>query len=321
MPWRRLEAGDVVVIPARNEERSIGTVVSYLLENGLSAEQVLVVDSGSTDQTVERARIAVRKHRQGNVLRVVDPVKLFEQYRHSPERTCRVEGCEGTLSCVGKGAAMYAATLMLTHEGHPAESRIFFLDGDITNPEESDPFGSLLRAWEHKPGARIAKLASEGRENEGMLAFINTLPPPYNQLSNLAWPLCGQQSIRLVDLQQIPFAAGYSVETGFLIALIERFGNDCFTQEPIPAKLVEEKHPGDFQRYTTMFTSIMLFLRDVIAKGGLAGMRREDICAWNRAEGRMIGDIGVPRVDRSGVHRETIEVDALLPPLSTLVAR
>jgi glycosyltransferase involved in cell wall biosynthesis len=52
-PMDSLESSDVLcIIPARNESRSIGSVIESLVENGF---QVLCVDDGSTDATGEIA--------------------------------------------------------------------------------------------------------------------------------------------------------------------------------------------------------------------------------------------------------------------------
>ena len=49
--------GIFVIIPALNEEEPIGAVVQKCLTTGL-ADEVVVVDNGSTDRTAERARAA-----------------------------------------------------------------------------------------------------------------------------------------------------------------------------------------------------------------------------------------------------------------------
>ncbi len=48
----------VVVIPARNEEKSIGKVIDYLYRQTLSPNEIIVVDDGSVDKTPD---IALRK--------------------------------------------------------------------------------------------------------------------------------------------------------------------------------------------------------------------------------------------------------------------
>ncbi|MBI2889069.1 MAG: hypothetical protein HYY10_04060 [Candidatus Liptonbacteria bacterium] len=319
MKWEGLLDSDRVVIPAHNEEASIGLVVGYLMEHGLRGEQLLIVDSNCTDGTVQAALSAARAYQSDGALRVVQQSEMLKLYTHKFVVPCGTVEREATLRNAGKGAAMYAAVLALKREGHSPESRVFFLDGDITNPGKVDMIGCLLRAWERKPNARIAKLASAGRDNNGMLSFINTLPRPYNQLSNLAWPLCGQQSLRLGDLQRIPFPTQYSVEVALLAVLAELYGGECFSQEPIPAPLVEEAHPDDLQRYVRMFTSIMLFLKAVVTYGPLDNMGRSEIDAWNRGSWRTVTDIGVPHVASNGNVRETLVVDELLPPVNSLV--
>ena len=50
----------LVVIPCLNEEQTVGRVIKNIPKNipGISSIQVLVIDDGSSDETVNRARAA-----------------------------------------------------------------------------------------------------------------------------------------------------------------------------------------------------------------------------------------------------------------------
>jgi glycosyltransferase involved in cell wall biosynthesis len=318
MRWEGLLPDDHVVIPAHNEEASIGLVVGYLIDHGLRTEQLLVVDSGCTDGTVARARDAAKSH--GGSLRIIKPEVVL-----SPFLGVLADKYGFHLTHFGgKGLAMYSALLMLRGEGRMSDSRVFFLDGDITNPEAVDPIGCLLRGWEQVPRPHIVKLASEGRDNEGMIAFLNTLPAPYSRLSNLAWPLCGQQSLCLHDLARVPFPVGYCVEMALLASLAELYGswdNEWFAQVPIPSALREEACPDSVLHYVVrMYSIIMLFLQNAVRSGGLSEMSQGDIRAWNGGAWRNVSDVGVPSVPPQGSVREKLVVDALLPPVVSLTS-
>ncbi len=314
MRWSGLCAEDKVVIPALNEESSIGIGVRYLFEHGLRGDQLMIVDSGCTDRTVAVVLETANAFPKGSGVQIVRVADVLGSYRHSRAGGCGIARCVGELPCTGKGAAMYAAIRRLTEKDHPPQSRIFFLDGDIRNPEEVDPIGHLLKAWEKNPRARVAKLAAEDRQSQGLMGFANTLPSPYRLISHVAWPLCGQQSLFLADLQRMPMPTGYSVEVAMMAAIAEQYGEGCFTQQAIPAPLLEEKHPDDLQRSVRMMSAICHFLLRMTEYGPVHTMSHRDICRWNNGS-RAVENVGIPSMNGEPCVREVITIEALLPPV------
>src|SRR3989338_5276520 len=105
MRWGTLDVHDVVVIPAHNEEASIGLVVRYVLEGGVRGENLLVVDSGCTDRTVRTALDAARACSSDNI-RIIGPHHEFIPYERQLVGRCGI--AESAIHVAGKGTAMYA---------------------------------------------------------------------------------------------------------------------------------------------------------------------------------------------------------------------
>jgi glycosyltransferase involved in cell wall biosynthesis len=178
----------VAIIPAFNEARSIGDVVSGL--HGV-VSHVLVVDDGSTDQTAARARAA-----GAEVL------------------------SRGTNT--GKGSAVRAG---LAHVMTGLFTHVLFLDGDMQHcPSEAS---RLLDAAE-RTGADLVlgqrQFSREGmpaaryhanRIGSRALSWFVGAPVEDSQ--------CGFRVCRLEALRDLPLRArGYEIETEMLVKLRRR---------------------------------------------------------------------------------------------------
>lgn len=181
-----------VVIPARNEARTIGGIVAALMvvvSRGDLAE-VIVVDDGSTDDTAGVAAAAGA--------RVID-------------------ASDGP----GKGAAMW--------DGVAATSSdiVVFCDADL---EDFDPsFVTRLADELREDGDQLVLVKADyERAGEGgrvtELAARPILQLLHPQLAHLAQPLGGEYAATRAALEQVPFVRGYGVEMGLLIDLARRFG-------------------------------------------------------------------------------------------------
>lgn len=128
----------VAIVPCRNEERTVGKVVSDLLAHA-AVDRVVVVDNASSDETARRALAAgaqvIRESRPGKGLAVVagfraiadaDLVLLVDG-----DDTYPIEALDEMLREVGAGAEMVIGTrLQLASDGafrpgHDAGNRLF----------------------------------------------------------------------------------------------------------------------------------------------------------------------------------------------------
>lgn len=303
---------DRVVIPARNEAGSIGSTIGYLMQAGFGPAQILIMVNHTVDNTAEvAAKFGVCVSELDSVL--------------TPEVTARLESEFGVTHArlKGKGTAMFAAGLELERVKTSPEARIFFLDADITNLDEVSPIGLLLAGWESWNGdIRMIKLASQGRNNEGILAFLGLPRTPYVGIGALQWPLCGQMSLRQHDWRLMRGATGYSIEMAMLMDLLERNGTpSVFGEVALGATLRDKKNTDHV--HTIMYRSIFAYVTQLLQTGGWKKLH----CLDNKQITELNHDSGqphpfwVPQKLGNGVatFESAFGLDAILPSVAEFV--
>jgi len=246
-------ATDRVVVPARNEAETIRHVLAYLLSSGFNPKQITVLVNNSSDDTEVVAR------KQPDV-RVVTQHEAFTSHGVYAMR----ERYALPRVIAGKGAALLAALLDLRDRRDPADNaRVFFVDADIKNGALVDPIGRLLTGWNEAPNARMIKLASQSRNNEGIHAYLGIPHNPFAPLGCLQWPLCGQMSIRWGDAKRMHLTTGYSVEVAMMLDLLAEYGSrdqshPVFAEVELDTPLCDK--PNSDQTHVLMYRNIMALL-------------------------------------------------------------
>ncbi len=200
-----------VVLPALDEEPTVGEIVTKIHQladrTGL-VDEIVVIDSGSVDATVAVARAA-----GATVLHCADILPLV-----------------GTRP--GKGEVLWKALAATTGDV------IVYVDADLTGfgehyltgllgPILTDPSVLMVKAFYDRPLLDVAA-AGGGRVTELMARpLFNALLP---HLAGVVQPLAGEYAARRTLLEDLPFAAGYGVETGLLIDAVARHGLDAVAQ-------------------------------------------------------------------------------------------
>ncbi|MFI5777916.1 glucosyl-3-phosphoglycerate synthase [Nocardia sp. NPDC051570] len=195
-----------VVLPALNEERTVADVVTSILPLvGTLVDELVVLDSGSVDATVDRARAAgARVVTREQAVPELDPVP-------------------------GKGEVLWRSLAATTGD------LIAFVDSDLIDP---DPMfvprllGPLLtvedlhlvKAYyrrplrqgetvDHNGGGRVTELVAR--------PLLSALRP---DLSKVLQPLGGEYAGTRDLLTAVPFAPGYGVEIGLLLDTFDLLG-------------------------------------------------------------------------------------------------
>ncbi|MFU8875867.1 glucosyl-3-phosphoglycerate synthase [Micromonospora sp. SL4-19] len=227
-PVRRLlcakgESRVSVVLPARNEEATVGAIVSTIREHLMDrvplVDELIVVDSRSTDRTGQVARAA------------------------GAEVVSQDAMTDGLPRLTGKGDALWAG--LAAAEGDVVafvdadlrEFRPHFVTG-LVGPLLTDPSVDFVKGFYHRPlvGSTGVETDGGGRVTELMARPLLNLFWP--ELAGFVQPLAGEYAGRREVLEQVPFVSGYGVETAMLIDLLELVGLDALAQ----VDLGERKH-------------------------------------------------------------------------------
>lgn len=201
-----------VVLPALNEAATVGAVIDTItpMLGGL-VDELIVLDSGSTDETEARAREAGA--------RVVHREEALPEVPTQP----------------GKGEALWRSLAATTGDV------IVFIDSDLIDP---DPLFvprlvgpiltgdgiHLVRGFYRRPlklgdgqdangGGRVTELVAR--------PLLAALRP---ELGAILQPLGGEYAGTRELLTSVPFAPGYGVEIGILIDTYDKFGLEAIAQ-------------------------------------------------------------------------------------------
>ncbi|WP_442933654.1 glucosyl-3-phosphoglycerate synthase [Micromonospora sp. CPCC 206060] len=240
-----------IVLPARNEEATVGAIVSTIREHLMDrvplVDQLIVVDSRSTDRTATVARTA------GAYV-----VSQDEMTRGLPRLT-------------GKGDALWAG--LAAAEGDVVafidadlrEFRPHFVTG-LLGPLLTDPSVTFVKGFYHRPLVGSASIEPDGGGRVTELMARPLLNLFWPELSGFVQPLAGEYAGRRAVLEQIPFVSGYGVETAMLIDLLDLVGLDALTQ----VDLGERKHRHqDTEALGRMAAQIMLTAWSRLRRRGL----------------------------------------------------
>ncbi|MDT0323532.1 MULTISPECIES: glucosyl-3-phosphoglycerate synthase [unclassified Streptomyces] len=232
-------AGSIsVVLPALNEEATVGAIVEALrrdlMERVPLIDELLVVDSGSTDRTSEAAAAAGAK--------VVHRDEILPRMPTAP----------------GKGEVLWRSLMAASGE------IICFVDADlrefdstfvsgIVGPLLTDPDVQLVKAMYDRPlGDKPAGAHQGGRVTELVARPLLNLHWP--QLAGVVQPLGGEYAARRSLLERLPFPVGYGVELGLLIDTLNTAGLDALAQVDVGVR--KHRHQ-DGQALGRMAAAIM----------------------------------------------------------------
>jgi nucleotide-binding universal stress UspA family protein len=198
-----------LALPALNEEETVGNVIrtvkQALMEEYPLLDEMVLIDSNSTDRTREIAADL--------------GVPVYIHQRLLPSLGARR----------GKGEALWKSLLVTRGD------IVAWIDTDIANihprfvygilgPLIQNPTVQYVKGFYQRPltiGSSTTH-AGGGRVTELMARpLLNFF---YPELSGVIQPLSGEYAGRRTALEAVPFYSGYGVETGLLIEIFERHG-------------------------------------------------------------------------------------------------
>jgi glucosyl-3-phosphoglycerate synthase len=217
-----------VVLPALNEQRTVGAIVAAirtrLMEAAPLVDELVVIDSGSTDRTGQVAAAAGA--------RVVHRDDILPSLPAVP----------------GKGEVLWRSLLVTSGDV------ICFVDADlrhfdaalvrgILGPLLTDPTVELVKAAYDRPlvGAGGVVPGGGGRVTELVARPLLNLHWP--ELAGVVQPLAGEYAARRSLLERLPFPCGYGVELGLLVDTLGVAGLDALAQVDVGTRY--HRHQGD----------------------------------------------------------------------------
>jgi glucosyl-3-phosphoglycerate synthase len=217
-----------VVLPALNEESTVGAIVSTIRTDlvdgartdGLTlVDDLVVVDSGSTDATVERAADAgARVVRRSDVLGEVPPLP-------------------GKGEVLWRGVAATSADVVVFVDSDLEDFTSDFVVG-LLGPLLTCDDVSLVKATYDRPLAQGETVLPAGGGRVTELVARPLLNMFWPELAGFVQPLSGEYAARRSLLERVQFPTGYGVELGMLVEAWQLVGLDGLAQ----VDLVRRKH-------------------------------------------------------------------------------
>jgi glycosyltransferase involved in cell wall biosynthesis/nucleotide-binding universal stress UspA family protein len=202
-------------LPTLNEEETIGKVIKTIrhafMQKVPLLDEIVVIDSNSTDRTVEIAadlNVPVVRHPE-----ILTQYQVYE----------------------GKGEALWNSLYVLKGD------LIAWIDTDIINIHPRFVYGILgpliqeprlmyVKGFYQRPLRVGRQLVAQGGGRVTELVARPLLNLFYPELSGMIQPLAGEYAGRRAALEAVPFFTGYGVETGLLIDILTRYGLSAIGQ-------------------------------------------------------------------------------------------
>ncbi|MGW6422302.1 glucosyl-3-phosphoglycerate synthase [Nocardia sp. NPDC055053] len=209
---RKLGRRVSVVVPALDDEDTVAGVIAAARPwlGGL-VDELLVLDAGSADRTIARARAA------------------------GATVYTREEALPAVVPRPGKGEVLWRSLAVCTGD------LIVFLDADLVEPDPSfvpallaplldDPGLALVKGYYRRPLASAAGVDADGGGRVTQLVARPLLTALAPALAEIVQPLGGEYAATRTFLGDISVASGFGAEIGILIDCWQRHGLSAIAQ-------------------------------------------------------------------------------------------
>lgn len=245
-------------LPTLNEEKTIGKEIvimkSELMSHYPLLDEIVVIDSGSTDKTRE-----IAQEFGADVYEATDILPNIEQFK-------------------GKGENLWKALYITKGD------IIVYLDADITNIHPRFAYaliGPLLlfdnikysKAFYDRPIAiekNEIRATGGGRVTELVIRPLFSLFFP--ELTQILQPLSGEYAGFRDIFEKIPFPIGYGIETSIILDIYEKWGLDVIAQVDLEKRVHRNQ---DTKALGRMAIVIMKTFLERVKKLGLIEIKKD----------------------------------------------
>lgn len=281
-----------VVIPARDEELTIGSIVETvrrrLMEEAPLVDELIVVDSRSRDATAAIAqRAGATVIAQDDVLPSLEPMY-------------------GKGDALWKGLVASSGDLVAFVDGDLRDFSERFVSG-LLGPLLTDPAVCYVKGFYHRPLELRSTVEPDGGGRVTELVARPLLNLYWPLLAGFIQPLAGEYAGRRDVLTRVPFVSHYGVEIGQLVDMLALCGLDALAQVDLGVR--HHRHQST-HRLGVMSAQIMLTAFDRLARAGRSTGAPAAMTLAQFRSGSMSG------VDREVALTELSVLER--PPLATL---
>ncbi|MEW5991725.1 MAG: glucosyl-3-phosphoglycerate synthase [Chloroflexota bacterium] len=276
-----------LVLPTLNEEETIGPIVRRAIREMVGRvpllDEVLVIDSASTDRTRE-----IAEAEGARVIQHPDVLARYGSFR-------------------GKGEALWKSIFETSGD------IVAWADTDVRNWHPRMVYGTIgpllheprlqyVKGYYQRPIVEAGVLREGGGGRVTELVARPLINLFYPELSGFIQPLAGEYAGRRAILEQIPFFTGYAVEIGHLIDVAERAGIEGLGQVDLERRVHRNQELEGLSRMSFVILQ--------------AVMKRLE----ERRKARLFAELGstmkLPRSGRGRLSLEVIELaDQERPPM------
>lgn len=254
-----------VVLPALNEQATIGGVLASIRDLvGTLVDELVVVDSGSTDDTIRIAESS-------------GATAVYTRDQAMPSVPARP----------GKGEVLWRSLAVTTGD------LVVFVDSDLLAPSPLfvpsllapllfDDHIELVKGYYRRPlGTDLSADADSGGRVTQLVArpLLTALAP---ELGEVLQPLGGEYAATRKLLTGIPFAPGYGVEIGILLDTWQRYGARAIAQVDLGTRIHRNRPTHELAVMSRQVIATLLDRLGIQDSGVGLARYRPDGTSWLR---------------------------------------
>ncbi|WP_024804033.1 glucosyl-3-phosphoglycerate synthase [Nocardia sp. BMG51109] len=257
--------GISVVVPALDEQDTVGGVLASIRGLvGTLVDELIVVDSGSTDATIARARAA-------------GATAVYTREQALP----------GVPPRPGKGEVLWRSLAVATGD------LVVYIDSDLRDPSPRfvpslvaplllDDEVRLVKGCYRRPLGNDPSGDVDGGGRVTQLAARPLLAALVPELADVVQPLGGEYAATRELLSAIPFAPGYGVEIGILIDAWRRHGARAIGQVDLGVRVHRNRPTHELAVMSRQIVATLLDRLGIDDSGIGLTQYRPDGASWRR---------------------------------------